>query len=103
MNLLALEGMGHGLTVLFTVVLGVLVIFLGMTIIITFLILMGRIFDFISNKQKKELKPQKEETSIVTEIGIDEKTRSAIIASIYMYYLQEDNNCEFIVRDIKKV
>ena len=34
---------------------------------------------------------------------VDEKTKAAIIAAIYMYYLQEENNCEFIVRNIKRV
>lgn len=107
MNLLALKGMSDGVTALFTFVLGLLVIFLGMAVIIVFLTIIGKIFDKINGNvpAKKEEKPKTEAvtTSQVVKDGIDEKTRVAIISAIYAYYQQEDNGgCEFVVRKINK-
>lgn len=107
MNLLALKGMSDGVTALFTFVLGMLVVFLGMAVIIVFLAIIGKVFDKINGKTsaKKEEKPktETETTSQVVDDDIDEKTRVAIISAIYAYYQQEDNGgCEFVVRKINK-
>lgn len=107
MNLLALKGMSDGVTALFTFVLGMLVVFLGMAIIIVFLAIIGKIFDKINgNASAKKGKTPKTEvltTSQVVDDDIDEKTRVAIISAIYAYYQQEDNGgCEFVVRKINK-
>lgn len=107
MNLLALKGMSDGVTALFTFVLGLLVIFLGMAIIIVFLSIIGKVFDKINGKTstRREKTPKTEAvtTSQVVEDDIDEKTRVAIVSAIYAYYQQEDNGgCEFVVRKINK-
>ena len=102
MNLLALNGMNDATTVLFVFLIGVLVIFLGMAIIIVILQIMGKIFDKVNDKGlKPKIETKKEEIQTVQ--GIDEKTRAAIIGAIYMYYLNEGSNCEFIVKKIKRI
>lgn len=109
MNLLALKGMSDGVTVLFTFVLGILVIFFGMTIIILFLTIIGKVFDKVSGKQPKKSveKPQKTVESSPIQVQktdeVDEKTRVAIISAIYALLQQENKSqCEFIVRKITR-
>ena len=106
MNLLALEGMNDATTVLFVFLIGVLIIFLGMTVIILTLQIMGKVFDKINNKSKKESKPvivsQQPEQEAKTQ-EVDEKIKAAIIGAIYMYYLNEGSDCEFVVRKIKRI
>ena len=109
MNLLALKGMSDGVTVLFTFVLGMLVIFFGMTIIILFLTIIGKVFDNVSGKQPKKSieKPQETVKSSPIQVQktdeVDEKTRVAIISAIYALLQQENKSqCEFIVRKITR-
>ncbi len=102
MNFLALSGMNDATTVLFVFLIGVLIIFLGMTVIILALQLMGKIFDKINNKPQKEIKTVTP-TEQTTNLSVDEKTKAAIIGAIYMYYLNEGSNCEFIVKKIKRI
>ena len=103
MNLLALPGMNDASTVLFIVLIGILIIFLGMALIVVILQLIGKIFDKIDekNKKPKQVAPVQETTQI--EQGLDDKTKAAIIGAIYMYYLNEGSDCEFIVRKIKRI
>ena len=103
MNFLALYGMGDLATVLFVLLMGILIVFLGITIIIITLIIIGKVFDKINNKeQPKQVDMVKEEPTEVLE-GLDNKTKAAIIGAIYMYYLNEGSNCEFVVKKIKKI
>lgn len=109
MNFLALKGMSDGVTVLFTFVLGMLVVFLGMAIIIFFLAIIGKVFDKISGKQPKKSveKPQKtikpNPIQVQETDEVDEKTRVAIISAIYALLQQENKSqCEFIVRKITR-
>lgn len=104
MNLLAMQGMNDFTTVLFVVLIGILVIFLGMIVIILILSLIGTIFDKINNKKEKPkavVETNKEE--VVESSDLDGKTKAAIMAAIYMYYLNEGSNCEFVVKKIKKI
>lgn len=109
MNLLALKGMSDGVTVLFTFVLGILIIFFGMAIIILFLSIMGKIFDNVNGKQTKKSveKPQEPIKTNPIQVQetdeVDEKTRVAIISAIYALLQQENKSqCEFIVRKITR-
>ena len=104
MSLLAMQGMNDFTTVLFVFIIGVLVIFLGMAVIVVILQLIGKIFDKVDKKQTKKpviVETKKEE--VVSSNGLDSKTKAAIVAAIYMYYLNEGSNCEFIVKKIKKI
>lgn len=107
MYFLALNGMSDGVTVLFTFVLGLLVIFFGMTVIILFLIIMGKIFDKINGKETKKFdskpkeEPVKQKADEVRQEDIDENIKVAIISAIYALLQQENKSeCEFIVRKI---
>lgn len=102
MNLLALEGMNDITTVLFVLLMGTVIVFVGMAVIVFILQMMGKIFDKIGSAPKKEIKtveviqePQTQE--------VDEKIKAAIIGAIYMYYLNEGSDCEFVVRKIKRI
>ncbi len=103
MNFLALSGMNDATTVLFVFLIGVLIIFLGMAVIIVILQLMGKVFDKATTKPKKEVKTETAPTTEIINSGVDEKTKAAIIGAIYMYYLNEGSNCEFIVKKIKRI
>ena len=105
MNFLALNGLSDGMTVVFTVFMGILVVFLGMTVIILCLFSIGKIFDKINSKQTAKINVKQTEEKIISSDNddIDEKTRVAIISAIYMYYLQQDSGCEFVVKKIKRI
>jgi hypothetical protein len=73
-----------------------------MVVIIVILQIMGKIFDKINGKTvKPKVETKVEQLQAVQ--GIDEKTKAAIIGAIYMYYLNEGSNCEFIVKKIKRI
>ncbi len=106
MNFLGLNGLSDGTTVLFTVLMGILVVFLGMSVIIFFLFTIGKIFDGINKKEKKEKVSAKKEVALetVTESEeVDEKIKAAIVAAIYAYYIEQNANCEFKIRNIKRL
>ncbi len=103
MNLLALPGMNDTVTVLFIVLIGILVVFLGMALIVVILQLIGKVFDKVDDKNKKPKKVVSVQEPAPVEQGLDEKTKAAIIGAIYMYYLNEGSDCEFVVRKIKRI
>ena len=97
----------------FTLVLGLLVVFLGMTIIILFVTLAGRI---VSKKEKKNAaaNPDDEEEEVTItlpsapaetarEDEIPDEIKAAIVAAIAAYYDGEKAKPEFVVRKIKKI
>ena len=90
---------------LFTFVLGLLVVFLGIAIIVIFVSLAGSVFN--KSEQKEEVKPVEvvEEAPVVVEEGIPEHVKVAIIAAISAYYFNNEeskSNCDFVVRKIKR-
>ena len=91
---------------LFTFVLGMLVIFLGIAIIVIFVSLAGNVFN--KSEKKETEKPKEkvvEETPVVVEEGIPEHVKVAIIAAISAYYFNNEeskSNCDFVVRKIKR-
>ncbi len=106
-NLLALSDWPDGL---FTFLLGIAVVFVGMLIIVFFVSLVGKVINKPSDEVKEEktveVKPVVESAPapVVEDGEISEDVRVAIIAAIAMYY--ENNNQpkhEFTVRKIKKL
>lgn len=105
-NLLALSKMQNGL---FTLILGMLVIFFGIAVIVFFVTLVGRAI----NKPVKEEKvnepapvsvePVQEVAQPVSDDEIPEEIRVAIIAAISAYYDNNQPKHEFTVRKIKKI
>lgn len=105
-NLLALSKLGNGL---FTFVLGILVVFLGMIVIVLAVSIAGRAIHGKSEPQKKAEKPVEPTPAPaavaqpVVEEGIPEDVRVAIIAAIAAYYENNQPKNEFRVRKIKKL
>ena len=64
---------------------------------------MGKIFDKINNKPKQEVKAVVETQEVTNTQEVDEKIKAAIIGAIYMYYLNDGSDCEFVVRKIKRI
>ena len=98
----------------FTLVLGLLVVFLGMTIIILFVTISGKI---VSRKDKKNAAAdtdddEDEEVTMTLpsapvetakEDEIPDEIKAAIVAAIAAYYDGEKAKPEFVVRKIKKI
>lgn len=102
MNLLAIEGLGEVASIFFVAGMGILIVFLGMAFIVAVLLLIGKFF----NRTKKETKKEEikvQETTQEESNDLDNKTKAAIFAAIYMYYLNEGSSCEFVVKKIKKI
>lgn len=94
---------------LYTFVLGLLVVFLGITIIVIFVSLVGRIFstgEKSQTPQVKEVEPKKVEEPKVLKVeqsdDIPDHIKVAIVAAISAYYEETKSNCDFIVRKIKR-
>ncbi|MBR3864177.1 MAG: OadG family protein [Clostridia bacterium] len=108
-NLLALSDWPDGL---FTFLLGIAVVFVGMIIIVLFVSLVGKAMSNPSDepkevKQTVEVVPvqQTAPTPVVDDGEVPEHVRVAIIAAIAMYYENNNNQPkhEFTVRKIKKL
>ncbi len=87
-------------------VLGMLVVFLGITVLVLIIKLLGVVLD----KGKKKNQPQENKSAAVpaaqepvVEEGIADEVKAAIIAAISAYYFGENTKtCEFKVKKIKK-
>ena len=92
---------------LFVFVLGLLIVFAGMTIIILAVSACGKILSANSEKPKKVKEEQEvvenpvmEETSSSSEIPTHIK--AAIVAAITAYYFESQSKCDFIVKKIRR-
>ena len=94
----------------FTFLLGMIVIFAGMTILILCVAGFGKIADAIAKKaeKKSENKNKSAEISAAETVSADdgdipEDIRVAIIAAVSAYYAESGSKNEFKVKKIKKV
>lgn len=90
----------------FTFVLGMLIIFGGMAILVLVVSAVAKVMT--AKKAKKDAEEEKEpvtETAMeeVSEDGIPESVRVAIIAAVLAYYEGEGVKNEFVVKKIKKL
>ncbi|MBE5744553.1 MAG: hypothetical protein E7355_00245 [Clostridiales bacterium] len=89
--------------------LGFLVVFVGITLLIFVVWLVGKIINKVSNvqsnlKNEKAAEVQKPNTAIAMDSEeISEETVAAITAAIMAYYQEQQSKCEFTVKRIKKV
>ena len=89
-----------------TFLIGIAVIFLGMTILILCVTGFGKIADAIAKKteQKAESKNEEVKTEItVSDDEIPEDIRVAIIAAVSAYYAESGSKNEFTVKKIKRI
>ena len=91
-----------------TFILGLVITFLGITVIVIFVSLAGKLF----NKTVKDEKPVRvKEVKVVEKApeikrdDVPEHVKVAIIAAISAYYYenQPKSNCDFIVKRIKRI
>jgi Na+-transporting methylmalonyl-CoA/oxaloacetate decarboxylase gamma subunit len=90
----------------FTFILGIAVIFLGMTILVLSVSALGKIISSSTEKPKKKTEVKIEEKVEQNEEPTDdipEHVRVAIIAAISAYYLDSGSKNEFKVKKIKKI
>ena len=83
---------------------GFAITFLGVAILIFLIWLVGKIMKLVTGKL--ESKKQAKQASVPAEIsddGVSEEVRVAIIAAISAYYMSENSSCEFKVKRIKRL
>lgn len=91
---------------IFTFVLGMLIVFGGMTILV---LIVAGVAKIMTAKKAKKAEENEEEsvteanTEEVSEDGIPESVRVAIIAAVLAYYEGEGVKNEFVVKKIKKL
>lgn len=88
-------------------VLGMLIVFLGITVLVLMIKLLGAVLDKGKNKKNQpataKTETQPTEQPAATEEGITDEVKAAIIAAISAYYFGENTKtCEFKVKKIKK-
>lgn len=91
---------------IFTFVLGMVVVFAGMAILV---LIVAGVAKIMTAKKAKKAEENEEEpvteanTEEVSEDGIPESVRVAIIAAVLAYYEGEGVKNEFVVKKIKKL
>ena len=89
-----------------TFLIGMAVIFLGMTILILCVTGFGKIADAIARKTEKKTETKKDEIKAETTVSDDaipEDIRVAIIAAVSAYYAESGSKNEFTVKKIKRI
>lgn len=92
---------------LYTFVLGMVSIFLGITLIILVVTIVGKFMP--KNQVEKQPKPVAQAPKTVTAKAqpatddVPEHVKVAIMTALTAYYFNEGTNCEFIVKRIKRI
>ena len=101
-DILAMSNLEAGL---FVFVMGLLVVFFGITVIVLVISLIGSIM-----KRKKKTPTKAEDNSASANVAPvlcgdedDEKIRAAIVAVIAAYYFDRGDNCQFRIKKIKRI
>ena len=94
---------------LYTFVLGMLVVFLGIAIIVIFVSIAGKIFSTGETKEPKQPKVKVEKPVVVEKVEapvdngeVPDHIKVAIVAAITAYYEEKKSNCDFIVKKIRR-
>ncbi len=94
---------------LYTFVLGMLVVFLGIAVIVIFVSIAGKIFSAGNTKEPKQPKVKDEKPVVVEKVEtpidngeVPDHIKVAIVAAITAYYEEKKSNCDFIVKKIRR-
>ena len=88
----------------FTFLIGMVVIFGGMTVLILCVTAFGKLASYVANKTEKKSEEKVEaKNEAVLEDGVPEEIRVAIIAAVAAYYAESRSKNEFTVKKIKKL
>ena len=84
--------------------LGVITVFLGITLLIFVVWVMGKIFSASTNsKKEEEVTPEPAPVvEAVDDGGIPEHVKVAIVAAIMAFYEQQNEKCEFTIKKIAR-
>lgn len=104
----AARGLGEALIY---ALIGFVIVFLGIVIIIAVIWLIGLLmrktdnFAFLSRKREKKPKEQASPAEVVevVEEEISDEVKAAIVAALMAYYMEEQPECEFKVKRIKRI
>ena len=97
--------MGPILNGIIVLLIGMLVVFSGMTIIICSVSICGKIMNKAENATKKvktTVEPKVAQPVKVESDEVPEHIKAAIIAAISAYYFNTKSECDFIVRKIRR-
>lgn len=90
--------------------IGFAVVFVGIAIIIAIIWLVGLLMRktddlaFLTNKgKKKKQKVEQPVQPVAEEEGVPDEVKAAIVAAIMAYYENENPQCEFKVKRIKRI
>ena len=99
------DGGGAFLDALLYAVVGFAVTFLGIAVLILLVWTVGKIISCVMGKRqaKKSTAIEQEQATAIDTGDISEEIRVAIIAAISAYYMNENSNCEFKVKRIKRL
>ena len=102
-NLLAMSDQTTGLVAFF---IGMGVVFLGISVLIFAVWIMGKLMKVKSSEKKQEINLAPTEhvpaPVLVEDESIPEHIKVAIMAAIYAYYSEKKEKCEFTVKKIKR-
>ena len=92
---------------LYTFILGMVVVFLGIAILVLCVSLFGKLIQVLEKKSEKPKKQQvkveeKVEQETANSDDIPEHVKVAIIAAISAYYQTAQEKCDFVVKKIKR-
>lgn len=89
-----------------TFLIGMVTVFLGMTVLILCVEGFGKIADAIAKKTEKKTEAKNEEVKTeitISDDEIPEDIRVAIIAAVSAYYAESGSKNEFTVKKIKRI
>ncbi len=84
-------------------VFGFAFVFLGILLLILILMGVGKIMTKVNGKKMKNVAPIQPTVPQEKEEGIPPEVVAAITAALMAYYQEEESQCDFVVRRIKKV
>lgn len=105
----ATDGMSKWGWGVFTFILGMVVVFLGMALLVLFVSGVAKLFSAKKKENKGDDEESEQEEVMQTSLpdvddgDIPENVKAAIIAAVIAYYQGEDKKHEFVVRKIKKL
>ena len=90
---------------LFVFLLGILVVFFGIALIVLVVSVIGKIMSIKDEKAKAKKEIQETQSEIVDKVSEDipDHVKAAIVAAITAYYFNQNSNCEFKVKKIKRI
>lgn len=92
----------------FYALFGFLFVFFGISILILLFSLLGKLMNYLKTHPRKPKKTEKtvqdiSESESVPEEGVSPEVVAAITAALMAYYEQEQAQCDFIVKRIKRI